>query len=223
MNQLIPFLTWCGGLALFVPTFAEQIGIPVPAAPVLLAGGALAANGRLCLVSAIAWTAAACIVADFIWFYVGCRSKVRVELLMERWHKRRLSRPGTVGARAIIHGMQVLTAAKFLPLGTVVPLRAGTLNITARRFLFVDLPGSLIYAATYLLLGFYFHQQLNRVMAVIQELGVAGLMLVLGLGVVYTVGSYIRRRRAGRKSTSVSSLADSISTVQLPTEKENLP
>lgn len=223
MNQLIPFLTWCGGLALFVPTFAEQIGIPVPAAPILLAGGALAANGRLCLASAIAWTAAACIVADFIWFYVGSRSKARVELLIERWDKRRLSRPGTVGARAIIHGMKVLTVAKFLPLGTVVPLRAGTLDITARRFLFVDLPGSMIYAATYLLLGFYFHQELNRVMAIIQELGVAGLVLVLGSGVVYTVCSYIRRRRADRKTTKVSALAESISTIQFPIEKGNLP
>ncbi|HUA66861.1 MAG TPA: DedA family protein [Alphaproteobacteria bacterium] len=223
MNQLIPFLTWFGGLALFLPTFAEQIGIPVPAAPILLAGGALAADGRLCLVSAIAWTVAACLVADLIWFYVGCRSKTRVEILMERWHRRRLSRPGTVGARAIIHGMKVLTAAKFLPFGTVVPLRAGTLNITTRRFLFVDLPGSLIYAATYLLLGFYFHQQLNRVIAIIQELGVAGLVLVLGSCVVYTACSYIRRRRADRRASSVSPLTESISTIQFPTEKENLP
>lgn len=220
MNQVIQLLAWYGGLVLFLPTFAEQMGIPIPAAPLLLVSGALAANGRLNLVAAIACTAAACLLADAIWFYVGYRSKARLLILMERWHGPRHRRPRTVGVRAIIHGMQVLTAAKFLPLGTVAPLRAGTLDITARRFLLVDLPGSLIYASTYLLLGFFFHRQLDQVMGVVRKLGVAGLALVLALVGGYMVCEYIRRRRAARNSAGISRISETISAVPLPADKQ---
>ena len=41
MNEINQFLGAYGGLILFVTVFAEQSGLPIPAAPWLLAAGAL--------------------------------------------------------------------------------------------------------------------------------------------------------------------------------------
>lgn len=199
MTEINQLLIWYGGLVLFLPTFAEQSGIPIPAAPLLLVSGALAANGHLNLFSAIAWTTAACILADAVWFCAGNQSKKRLLAFLERWHGGRRSRPETIGVRATLRGMQVLTVAKFLPFGTLVPLRAGTLDIRLLKFVLVDFPSSLIYASTYLLLGFFLHHQLNYVMGVIRELGTVGLLLILALAAVYVTCGLARRRHAPGK------------------------
>ena len=44
MNEIIQFLIQHGYTVLFVWVLADQIGLPVPAAPLLLATGALAAE-----------------------------------------------------------------------------------------------------------------------------------------------------------------------------------
>ena len=47
MINTTQFLTDFGGLAVFSVVFADQAGLPVPAPPVLLAAGALVADGKL--------------------------------------------------------------------------------------------------------------------------------------------------------------------------------
>jgi len=42
MNETLSFLTRHGYTVLFVWVFAEQIGLPLPAVPILIAAGALA-------------------------------------------------------------------------------------------------------------------------------------------------------------------------------------
>jgi membrane protein DedA with SNARE-associated domain len=197
MSQIIQFLGWYGGLVLFLAVFAEQSGVPVPAAPFLLAAGALASGGQLNLLAAIAWTTLACLVADAIWFYVGHRGKTRLLSLFGRWHNTRTARPRT-GVRATLRGIRMLTAAKFLPLGTLVPLRAGSLGVVPMRFLLLDVPGSLIYTSVYLLLGFFFHQQLHQLMAIVRGLGIIGLLLVVLLTGIYAACMFVRRQHIER-------------------------
>ena len=50
MNDLVDVLVRYGYLVVFGWVFAEQIGLPIPAMPVLLAAGAIAGTGRLSLV-----------------------------------------------------------------------------------------------------------------------------------------------------------------------------
>lgn len=219
MNEISQLLTWYGGMVLFLPTFAEQSGIPIPAAPLLLLSGALAANGHVNLISAIAWTTAACILADAICFCAGNRSKKRLLAFLERWQGAQVKRPRTTGVRSTLRGLQVLTVAKFLPFGTLVPLRAGTLDIRLLRFLLVDFPGSLIYASTYLLLGFFFHHQLNQVMEIIRELGIAGLLLVLALVAIYVTYGLVRHRHPAK---NMAKFSDSHPQVQNPHTNEEL-
>jgi membrane protein DedA with SNARE-associated domain/DNA-binding NarL/FixJ family response regulator len=195
LNQIIHFLTWHGGLVLFLAVFAEQSGVPVPAAPWLLASGALAASGQLNLISAISWTATACVLADAFWFYAGHRAKARLLPLFARWHGARRAEPRITGVKATLRALRILTAAKFLPLGTLVPLRAGTLDISPLRFLLWDTPSSLIYASVYLLLGFCFHDQLERLTLIVLRLGTVGLLAVLMFVGMYVAWAFVRHNR----------------------------
>ena len=60
-----------GYLLLFGWVFAEQIGLPLPAAPALLAAGALAAGGSLNAVVLIVVALAASVLADYLWYLPG--------------------------------------------------------------------------------------------------------------------------------------------------------
>src|SRR2546425_12301375 len=56
----------------------EQLGLPVPAIPVLLAAGALAGSGQLSLALALLASIAAALLSDTLWFEIGRRKGVRV-------------------------------------------------------------------------------------------------------------------------------------------------
>src|SRR5689334_52870 len=55
----------------FGAVFVEQIGVPIPAIPWLLAVGALSADGKSRPLLAITLTLIASLLADTIWFYLG--------------------------------------------------------------------------------------------------------------------------------------------------------
>src|SRR5262245_40165935 len=71
MSQMSLFLATHAEAVLFFAIFAEQIGVPLPAVPILVAAGGLAAEGALSPATAVGVTLAACTLADLIWFCVG--------------------------------------------------------------------------------------------------------------------------------------------------------
>ena len=71
MSEAMHFLASHGGPLLFGVVFLEQIGLPLPTVPWLLGSGALWAMGMMKPFVALGATVAACLLADFIWFYLG--------------------------------------------------------------------------------------------------------------------------------------------------------
>jgi membrane protein DedA with SNARE-associated domain len=49
---------------------AEQIGIPLPAVPALLAVGALAAHGRISILAVLGAISVVALTVDFVWYPV---------------------------------------------------------------------------------------------------------------------------------------------------------
>jgi len=186
MNQITRFLISHGGLFLFPIVLADQSGLPFPAVPWLLAAGALAAGGKLSLLAAICWAALGSLAADMIWFYLGQRGKRRIFRVFPDLESRKRTLPRKLHTRLILRGVRVLTAAKFLPFGTVVPLRAGALEVGSLRFFLIDAFSSVVYAAVYVVLGFIFHSQLEEVVAFMRKLGVVALLLLVAV-----VGAYL--------------------------------
>jgi membrane protein DedA with SNARE-associated domain len=186
MRQMTQFLISHDGLFLFLIVLADQGGLLFPAVPWLLAAGALAAGGKLSLLGAICWAALGSLAADMIWFYVGQRGKRRIFRVFPDLESRKRTLPRKLHTRSILRGVRVLTVAKFLPFGTVVPLRAGALEVGFLRFILIDAFSSVVYAAVYVVSGFIFHSQLEGVVAFMRKLGVVALLLLLA-----AVGAYL--------------------------------
>ncbi len=194
MNQITQFLISYGGLFLFVVAFAEQSGLPFPGAPWLLAAGALAASGKFHLIAGIGWAAAGCVAADAMWFFLGHRGKSRVFRLFPHLQAVQVKLERATLAKSVLHGARMLTAAKFLPLGTVIPMHAGALEVGRLRFLLVDAFTAVVYAAVYAALGFAFHDQLEQAVAWLKKLGTLSLLLILTLAGAYVVHRFLKRR-----------------------------
>ena len=195
MNQVIQFLISYGGPLLFVAGFVEQSGFPFPGGPFLLAAGALAASGKFDLIAGIGWAAAGCVAADAIWFFLGHRGKARVFRVFPHLQAVQVKLERATLAKTVLHGMRMLTAAKFLPFGSVIPMHAGALNVGRLRFLLVDAFTSVVYAAVYAALGFAFHNQLEQVVAFLRNLGAVSLLLIAVLLGTYVVHWFLKRRR----------------------------
>jgi membrane protein DedA with SNARE-associated domain len=195
MSEITQFLITHGGLILFLVGFAEQNGLPLPGAPWLLAAGALSASGKFSLLAAIGWTAAGSVVADAMWFFLGYRGKERVFRVFPYLEAVQVRLSRATLAKNVLHGMRMLTVAKFLPVGnSVVAMHAGALEVSRLRFLLADVFASVVYASVYASLGFAFHNQLEQVVAVLQQLGGATLLLILVLAGGYVVHRFIKHR-----------------------------
>ena len=192
MNQITQVLISYGGLFLFVAGFMEQSGLPFPGGLCILAAGALAASGKYSLIAAVWWGAAGCVAADAIWFHLGHRGKSSVFRVFPHLHgvQSRLRQATLTGS--ILHGARMLTAAKFLPFGSVIPLHAGAMEVGSLRFLLVDAFASVVYAAVYAALGFAFHKQLEQVVAFVRKLGAVSLLLIVVLAGGYVVHWFLK-------------------------------
>ena len=71
MGGTIDFLVKYGYIVLFVNVLAEQAGLPVPSAPMLMAAGALAGFHQLNVLEALALPVTASIMSDLLWYCPG--------------------------------------------------------------------------------------------------------------------------------------------------------
>jgi len=206
-----------GGLVLFAVVFVDQAGAPLPAAPWLLAAGALAAGGKMNTPTALGISVVACLIADSLWFYVGRRGGDRVLSFFRRWAW--VPDSGVKRTQGLVerHGMPGLVIAKFLPgLGSVVPPLAGALGVSTAQFLLFDGLGAVLYGAFYLTAGFLFHNQLHQALAVLKQLGLRVLLLALILVLAYIAFKYTRWVFARGVARAETCINESIASTMLP-------
>ncbi|HMP84459.1 MAG TPA: hypothetical protein PKA41_17320 [Verrucomicrobiota bacterium] len=133
MNQIIQFLDSHGTLILLLAGFVEQIGLPFPGSLFVVAAGALAASGKLDLIAVVGWTAGGCILADAILFVLGRYAIARVFRVFPHWQSVQVKLERAMVAKTILHGMRMLTVAKSVPLGQVVAMHAGAMDVNRLR------------------------------------------------------------------------------------------
>jgi len=191
----LQFLDRYGVVILPALAVAEQIGLPLPAVPALLAVGALAAHGRSSIPLVLGAISAAALAIDFVWYELGRRRGARVlvrlcqlSLEADSWLRRAESTFARYGARSML-------AAKFIPgLTTVMPPLAGVFAIPRGRFALYDFAGVLLWAGTWLALGYFFSDAIVLVAAKASALGrMLGLVMVTALA-GYILVKYGRRR-----------------------------
>src|SRR5438876_8402153 len=196
MNETLEFLVRHGAAVLFAAVFVEQLGVPLPAAPWLLAGGALAATGKISWVVALTAATFGSMLADLIWFYFGRHGGQRVLSLLCRISLEPDSCVRRTQDLFTRYGMRGVVAAKFIPgLSTLAPPLAGSSGVSTPRFLFFDGLGSLLYGGSFILGGFLFSRQLEPIIDALAGLGRSALGVVVGLAGLYFGYKYFQRHR----------------------------
>lgn len=196
MADLMPFLARYGHGIVFLYVFADQAGLPLPSLPLLVAAGALAAEGELSLWTVMASAVLASVLGDSLWFGLGrFRGRSVLNLVC------RISlEPDSCVRQAqdsfLRNGARLLLFSKFLPgVATAAPPLSAIVKMPFARFLLWDFLGSVLWTAAAVLPGYFFHGQLEQAASVLAGFG-AGLLLVFGAGLAAYVGyKFIARRR----------------------------
>jgi membrane protein DedA with SNARE-associated domain len=200
MTETNQFLIKHGAPFLFCTILVEQVGIPLPALPWLLAVGALSATGNFNPFAGVAITVLACLPADALWFFLGRFRGSQVLRLLCRVSLEPDSCVRRTQNLFVRYGLRGVIAAKFLPgFGAMIPPLAGMSGVSAARFLVMDAFGSAIYGACYISLGFLFSNQIERIVAEISQIGVSLIGLLAGLAAGYIGFKYWRRHRLLRE------------------------
>ncbi len=189
-----------GVLILPALVVAEQIGVPLPAVPALLAVGALAADGRISIPLVLGAISCVALAMDFVWYELGRRRGARVLVSLCRLSLEPDScvrRAESIFAR---YGARGMLAAKFVPgLTTVMPPLAGVFAVARARFALYDLSGVLLWAGTWLALGYIFSDAIVMITTRATALGrMLGVIVVAALA-GYILVKYVRRHLFLRK------------------------
>jgi membrane protein DedA with SNARE-associated domain/rhodanese-related sulfurtransferase len=196
MAQLILLLQTYGVLIVFAVVLLEQIGLPIPAFPILIVAGALAMVGDFSWPACLAVSLLACLVSDFFWYFAGRHYGKRILKVL---CKISLSPDYCVSQTEDNfnrYGPKALVVAKFIPgFNTIAPPLAGAMGTGTGLFLFYSVLGGLLWSGTGIAIGAYFHTSVDQVLDVLSTMGSTALMALLALLGLFVIFKYWERRR----------------------------
>jgi membrane protein DedA with SNARE-associated domain len=205
MNETLEFVAAHGYALIAFFVFIEQIGLPVPAMPVLMAGGALARAGRIDPLLALGISIVASSVADGLWYELGRRKggavlRLLCKISLEPDSCVRKSENGFArwGSGAVV-------VAKFMPgLNTVAPPMAGIVRMPRHVFHTLNAIGGFLHFGLFLALGWVFGNQIGEIVEYFSTWG-GSVGVVLGLALAawiawkwYERHKFLRDHRTAR-------------------------
>ena len=185
-----------GELVIFAWSFLVQLGLPLPALPMLLGAGALAGLGQMSLPAALMTAVGATLLADTIWYTVG---RLRGSCILEMFVRFSLAHEASIRRAKHLfftHRVWCLIVAKFLP--GINPLAAGLAGIFAMapaEFFMDDAAGALLWAGAWMATGYVWADMIGTIVHDIPRIG-APLLGVAGVSFIgYLVFRHIRLRQ----------------------------
>jgi len=196
MHRAFDFLIHHGHAVVFLWVLTEQLGVPVPAMPLLLAAGALAGAGHMNFFAALFFAALGALIADSIWFQLGRHRGIKILQMLCRISLEPDSCVRRTEGIFAKQGARSLLVAKFLPgLGLIAPPLAGIFHMRFRRFLLFDALGGLLWAGVILGLGYAFSGEIERVAERLASLGGWLMVLIVGALAAYITYKFVARQR----------------------------
>jgi membrane protein DedA with SNARE-associated domain len=195
VHEVVGFLLKHGYSLLFGWVLAEQLGLPIPSAPILLAAGAISGSKQMYFSLSLLIAITAAVISDVIWYEIGKRKGSAVLQLLCRISLEPDSCVRRTESLYEKYGEKSLLWAKFVPgLNTAAPPVAGMFGMPIWKFLIFDLMGCILWAGSFLGLGWIFSDALEDVARYAERLGFWLLVLIgLALG-GYIVKKYRERR-----------------------------
>ncbi len=198
MNDFSSLIVHYGYVVICLIVFAEAIGVPVPGAVALVAGGAAAAAGTLYGPAVALFAVAAMLLADSLLYILGrhmgwtilkflCQVSVDPEGCVlrsaESFYKR---------------GRLTLLIDKFIPgVSTMAAPLAGSMKMRFSQFLGLDFLGASLYALSYGAIGFIFRDFVAKIVSGFRAAGhAAEIVIIIALiaFIGYRISLYWKQR-----------------------------
>jgi membrane protein DedA with SNARE-associated domain len=196
VSDVVDFLVRHGEAFVFLYVFADQLGIPLPAVPALLAMGALAAVGKINFGLALLSSVVASVLADAIWYALGRARGPHVLRLLCKISLEPDSCVRRTEDVFVRYGVRSLIIAKFVPgLSTVAPPLAGMVGVSVPLFVLYSALAALLWAGAWGALGYLAGDALRQVTAATGRIGTVLVALVAASIAGYVIVKWIQRRR----------------------------
>ncbi|HLN57835.1 MAG TPA: VTT domain-containing protein [Thermoanaerobaculia bacterium] len=196
MQQLAYYVSKYGLSLIFVNVLLEQMGLPIPAIPVLVVAGALAVERDLSAPRVVLVAVLASLIADALWYALGKQHGFRVLKTLCRVS---LSPDSCVRQTTSIFekwGLPSLVVAKFVPgFSTVAPPLAGAINARFLPFLLYDGAGALVWAGAGVAAGMAFHRAIDRGLEFLTGIGSWALVVLGAALALFILVKWWQRRR----------------------------
>jgi membrane protein DedA with SNARE-associated domain/rhodanese-related sulfurtransferase len=197
--ELMAFVAKWGLALAFTSVLLEQYGLPVLAATILVAAGALADDGLMRPEFLLAAAVAACLIADHSWFIVGRKHGRRMLGAICRLSLSPDSCVRQTDDLVARFGAPLLLVAKFIPgvSAVAIPTAAAT-GVPYPRFLFFDLLGCIAWSGAYIGAGMIFSREVDRVFNFLGAIGGWSVAIVGAVFALYIALKIAQRWRLRR-------------------------
>lgn len=194
MEALRQLLAEHGLSLVFANVLLAQLGLPLPAMPMLIVAGALVAEGTLNVVSLAIIVVIGSLMGDVPWYFAGryygyrvlrtlCRISVepdtcvkQTENIFTRW------------------GPASLVFAKYVPgFSTVAPPLAGTMRLSVPRFVLYSALAAMLWALAPILAGFFFHREVEWLLTALESMGTGAVSVIAVVVVAYISAKVVQR------------------------------
>jgi membrane protein DedA with SNARE-associated domain len=191
IGLVAPHLDRYGYAAVFGALLLESFGLPLPGETMLIAGAALAAEGKLHLTPLLACAWLAAVLGDNIAFAIGRFGGRR--LILRHGAKIGITESGLTRVEAFFQrygGGVVLVARFFALLRQLNGIAAGTVGMSWWRFLAYNAVGAALWVSAWGFGVYYFGETLGHVITRIHGLGylIGLLALILIVGCIAFYG-----------------------------------
>jgi membrane protein DedA with SNARE-associated domain/rhodanese-related sulfurtransferase len=196
MANLILLLQEYGVLIVFAVVLIEQIGMPIPAFPLLIVSGAMSVDGDTHWSAVLAVAMLACLISDSFWFRAGRFYGKRILKLL---CKISLSPDYCVSQTEDNFnrwGPKALIVAKFIPgFNVIAPPLAGAMGTPRNTFLCFAVMGSFLWAGTGIAIGAFFHTSVDQLLDILSTMGTTALLVLAVLLALFVAFKYVERKR----------------------------
>jgi membrane protein DedA with SNARE-associated domain len=186
LDALTSLLAQHGLTLVFVNVLLAQLGLPLPALPMLIVAGALLADGTLSVLPLALAVIGASLLGDTPWYFAGRRYGYRILRTLCRISLEPdscVKQTETIFSR---WGAPSLIVAKYIPgFSTVAPPLAGTMGVGFPRFLAYSAAAAMLWAMLPVACGFFFRSEVEWVLARVEGMGAGAVALVAALVIAY--------------------------------------
>jgi membrane protein DedA with SNARE-associated domain/rhodanese-related sulfurtransferase len=194
MQEIISIVAQHGLLLVFLTVLVAEIGVPLPALPLLMTAPTMVAPSAFALPEVIAAGVGGCLIADLAWFWGGQRYGHRVLGLL---CKMSLSPDFCVRQTETVFaklGARSLLFTKFFPgLSTVSVAMAGVTKMSPSAFLLLNTIGALLFVGVPVGLGWIFQDAIAEILSALRDFGRYAVLFVCAALGLYLAARWWRR------------------------------